>query len=64
MLGSRSGIRPTAGPIWLRYGLNAMLGLVARDGVTGKVVFKRKEPETTLITKQNEYEVLSIVSGV
>lgn len=38
VLGSSSGIKPIAGPMWLRYGLNAMLGLVAREGVTGNVV--------------------------
>lgn len=38
VLGSSSGIKPMPGPMWLRYGLNAILGLVAREGVTGNVV--------------------------
>lgn len=39
-VGSSSGIKPIAGPMWLRYGLNAILGLVAREGVTGNVVWE------------------------
>lgn len=38
VLGSSSGIKPMPGPMWLRYGLNAMLGHVAREGDTGNVV--------------------------
>lgn len=38
VLGSSSGIKPMPGPMWLRYGLNAILGLVAREGVTENVV--------------------------
>lgn len=38
VLGSRSGIKPMPGPMWLRYGLNAIQGLVVREGVMGNVV--------------------------
>lgn len=38
VLGSSSGIRPMPGPMWFRYGLNAILGLVARECVIGNVV--------------------------
>lgn len=37
VLGSSSGIKPMPGPMWFRYGLNAILGLVAREGVIGNV---------------------------
>lgn len=38
VLGSSSGINPMPGPMWLRYGPNPILGLVAREGVIGNVV--------------------------
>lgn len=34
VLGSSSGIKLMPGPMWLRYGLNAILGLVAIEGDT------------------------------
>lgn len=38
VLGSSSGIRPIPGPMWFKYGLKAILGLVARECVIGNVV--------------------------
>lgn len=37
-LGRSSGMRLMPGLTWLRYGLKAMLGLLANEGVTGKEV--------------------------
>lgn len=59
VLGSSSGIKPMPGPMWLRYGLNAILGLVAREGVTGNVVCGRR---TTAETREIKQRVTGEVS--
>lgn len=45
-LGRSSGMRLMPGLMWLRYGLKAMLGLLAKEGVTGNDVWMRDTKTT------------------
>ncbi len=49
-LGISSGMRLMPGLMWLRYGLKAMLGLLAKEGVTENEVWMRD----TKITRDNK----------
>lgn len=51
VLGSSSDIKPMPGPMWLRYGLNAILGHVASEGVIENVVLRRERKAETGQTK-------------